>query len=204
MSNNVQWSLSGDYLEACSCDYGCPCKFGATPTQGYCQGVIGFDIRDGSHGDVDLSGLGFAGIIHAPGAPWEGNITGTFYIDETATLPQRESLTTILSGQAGGFWALISTLVSENKGVKFAPTQMETEGARRTFTIPGVVELVNEPLLNPMTQENQEVMVQNSFDPFCVSGRAGRSTKAVNSDPDLSFDVSGRQGYIGAFTWTGP
>jgi hypothetical protein len=31
-----QWSLQGEYLEACNCDWGCPCKFGATPSKGYC------------------------------------------------------------------------------------------------------------------------------------------------------------------------
>lgn len=204
MTENVQWSLQGDYLEACSCDAGCPCKFGADPTKGYCQGVIGFEIHEGNYGDVDLSGLGFAGILHAPGAPWHGDLKVTMYVDEQATPPQREALGAILSGQAGGFLGMFATLVSDDRGVKFAPVRLETDGARRAFTIPGVVELVNEPLVNPLTQQVQEVTVQDSFDPFCVSGRAGRSTKAVNNDPDISFDVTGQQGYTGRFAWAGP
>ena len=35
----VQWSLEADYLQACSCDYGCPCEFEAPPTQGFCEGI---------------------------------------------------------------------------------------------------------------------------------------------------------------------
>lgn len=204
MTTGNQWSLRGEYLEACSCDWGCPCKFGATPSKGYCQGVLGFQIQEGNYGQVNLGGLGIAGIISAPGSPFMGNITATFYVDERATPEQRQALETILSGQAGGFWEVIGTLVSDNRGIKFAPMQMESSGKRRTFTIPGVVNLVNEPLVNPVTEQEQEVMVENSFDPFCVSGRAGKSATAVSSDPDISFDLTGQQGYIGAFAWAGP
>lgn len=204
MIDSVQWSLRGDYLEACSCDYGCPCKFGGEPTKGYCKGVIGFEINEGNYGDVDVGGLGFAAVLHAPAAPWMGDLRFTMYIDEQATPPQREALETILSGKAGGFWAIFPTLVSDDRGLKFATTRMERDGARRIFSVPGVIALVNEPLINPITNEEQEVTVQNSFDPFCVSGRAGRSVKAVNNDPDISFDVTGQQGYFGPFAFAGP
>jgi hypothetical protein len=153
---------------------------------------------------VDLSGLGMALILSAPGSPFMGNLTVTAYMDERATPEQRQALETILSGQAGGFWEIISSLVSDHRGIKLAPMRMETSGSQRTFTIPGLVTLVNEPLVNPVTQQEQEVMVSNSFDPFCVSGRAGKSATAVSSDPDLSFDVTGQQGYIGSFSWAGP
>jgi hypothetical protein len=204
MTTNVQWSLKGDYLEACSCDWGCPCKFGANPTKGYCKGVIGFEIQSGSYGQVNLSGLGLALILSAPSSPFMGNLTVTVYVDERAKPEQREALQAIVSGQAGGFWAAVGSLISDNRGVKFAPMQMKASGKRRSFTIPGVLSLDNEPLLNPMTKEEQEVMVTNTFDPFCASGRAGKSAKAVCSDPDISFDVSGQQGYIGSFAWAGP
>lgn len=204
MSTSVKWSLKGDYLDACSCDAGCPCRFGANPTQGHCHGVAGFDITEGSYGDVDLTGLGLCLMIKAPGAPWEGNITGTIYVDESANSEQRQALETILSGQAGGFFAVLSSLISDNRGVKFAPTRMENDGDRRTFTIPGVVELVNEPLVNPITKQVQDVTVTNSFVPYAVSGRAGTCPKAISKDADVSVDVSGYQGYIGQFAWAGP
>lgn len=202
--SDVQWSLSGDYLEACSCDAGCPCKFGASPTKGHCQGVIGFRISEGIYGDVDLSGLGLALMLMAPGAPWEGGLTVTAYLDERATDEQQQALGEIVSGNAGGFWAVLPSLIADNKGVKTGALRMETSGKRRTFSIPGVVDVVNEPLVDPLTGEEQEVTVANTTDPFCPSGRAGRSVKATVTDPDISFDHSGQQGYIGTFSWGGP
>ena len=28
----VKWTMEADYLQACNCDYGCPCEFQAPPT----------------------------------------------------------------------------------------------------------------------------------------------------------------------------
>lgn len=202
--SDVKWSLSGDYVEACNCDAGCPCKFGADPTKGFCQGVIGFQISDGSFGDVELSGLGLALLLKAPGAPSAGGLTTTIYLDERATADQKQALEQIVSGNAGGFWQVLPSLVSDDKGIKTAALRMETSGKRRTFSIPGVVDVVNEPLVDPLTGEEGEVTVANTFDPFCSSGRAGRSVKATVNDPDISFDNTGQQGYIGDFAWAGP
>ena len=136
MTTDVQWALRGYYLEACSCDYGCPCKFGASPTKGYCQGIIGFEIQEGSYRQVNLGGLGLAVIISAPASPFMGNITATFYIDERATPEQRQALEAILSGQAGGFWNALGSLVSDNRGIKFAPLQMELPGSAAPLPSP--------------------------------------------------------------------
>ena len=39
MTTQVKWTMEADYLQACNCDYGCPCEFEAPPTQGYCEGI---------------------------------------------------------------------------------------------------------------------------------------------------------------------
>jgi len=203
-NNGTKWSLAGEYIEACNCDAGCPCKFGADPTTGYCDGIIGFEIQQGHYGEVSLNGLRFALLLHAPGSPFRGELRTACYLDEGANPEQRQALEEILSGEAGGFWAVINTLVSDDRGVRFAPIQMETSGSFRTFEIPNVIKLVNEPLLNPFTEEPQEIEVRNTFDPFCAAGRAGRSTIATCKDPDFNYDLSSRQGYTGPFEWAGP
>lgn len=204
MTTHTPWSLEGTYIEACSCDAGCPCKFGAAPTRVSCTGVIGFEIEKGHCNEVDLSGLHLVLIMAAPASPYLGDITVTFYIEERATSQQRQALETILSGEVGGFFSAFGSLVGDHRGFKFAPVSMDTDGRRRTLEIPGIVDVVNEPLVDPLSGEEQEVFVKHSFDPFCPSGRAGRSPNAVCSDPDISFDVSGQQGYTGGFAWSGP
>jgi hypothetical protein len=153
---------------------------------------------------VELDGLRFALLLYAPESPFKGNLRTACYLDERAGQEQREALDKILSGKAGGFWSLISPLVSDNRGIEPAQIDMDTTGERRRFLIPGVLELANEPLVNPITGERQEVTVSNTFDPFCASGRAGRSVKAVCAVPDFEYDLTGQQGYSGPFQWAGP
>src|SRR6059058_4597518 len=98
----TKWFLEADYIQACNCDYGCPCEFEAPPTMGYCQGLGAYRINRGSYGGVSLDGLGFAFVIDFPGAMHLGNGTTGWIIDERATPPQREALDAIISGNAGG------------------------------------------------------------------------------------------------------
>src|SRR5882762_4472485 len=101
-SNSVKWSVEADYLQACNCDYGCPCEFEAPPTMGFCQGLGIYRINEGKFGDVALDGLGIAFVISFPKAMHQGNGTGGWFIDERANPQQRQALETILSGKAGG------------------------------------------------------------------------------------------------------
>jgi len=57
-----KWSIEADFLQACSCDYGCPCEFSAPQTRGFCEGTGACRIIKGNYGDVPLDGLtvGFA------------------------------------------------------------------------------------------------------------------------------------------------
>ncbi len=65
----VKWTMEADYLQACNCDYGCPCEFDAPPTQGFCEGVGAWRINRGRYGDVALDGLGLEFRLALP-ASW--------------------------------------------------------------------------------------------------------------------------------------
>ena len=99
---DVQWPTKGTLLQACNCDYGCPCNFNAPPTDGTCDGAWAGQIEEGNFGDADLSGLRFALGAHWPQAIHHGNGEGFIIIDERANEAQRDGLTKILTGQVGG------------------------------------------------------------------------------------------------------
>ncbi len=68
----VKWTIDADYLQACNCDYGCPCEFEAPPTMGFCEGIGVYRISKGKYGNVSLDGLCFAFGIKFPGAMHKG------------------------------------------------------------------------------------------------------------------------------------
>ena len=55
------WKVHAYFLDACNCDWGCPCQFNAKPTNGNCEGIAGYHIVTGSYGtEVKLDGLNMA------------------------------------------------------------------------------------------------------------------------------------------------
>ena len=100
----VQWQISGEYMEACSCDSVCPCPtsgLAAQPTKGACDAGLVFHVDRGQYGTTKLDGLSFAVLLHTPGPMIDGNWTVGVIVDERASAPQRDALTSIASGQGG-------------------------------------------------------------------------------------------------------
>src|ERR1041385_6929873 len=91
----VKWFLAAEYLQACNCDYGCPCEFQAQPTYGRCEGMGAWRIEVGKYGSVKLDGLCFAFAARWPKAIHEGNGTVQFFFDEKANSEQRQALSQI-------------------------------------------------------------------------------------------------------------
>src|SRR2546426_7276028 len=132
----VKWSLEADYLQACNCDYGCPCEFEAPPTQGFCEGVGAWRIDKGRFGDQALDGLCFAFAARWPKAIHQGNGTVQLYFDERANPKQREALVKIASGQAGGMpFEIIVTTFNKVLEPKFAAFKFDLKGKNSSVRI---------------------------------------------------------------------
>ena len=91
----TKWAMEADYLQACNCDYGCPCEFEAPPTMGYCEGLGAWRINRGNYGDASLDGLGLGFGLHSQGPLHEGNMTLALFVDERANEQQRDALVNI-------------------------------------------------------------------------------------------------------------
>src|SRR5713101_128378 len=96
------WRIAGEEIGGCNCAWGCPCQFNALPTHGRCEGLGGWQIREGYFGTTRLDGVRFARIFWWPGPIHEGNGTRQLLIDEQATPDQRTALLALESGTQGG------------------------------------------------------------------------------------------------------
>ena len=74
-------------VEACSCKHGCNCQFGGFPNEGICEFIIGYEVRDGRFGDVDLAGVRFAIAAKYPNAIHDGNGHVVCFIDPRSHRP---------------------------------------------------------------------------------------------------------------------
>jgi hypothetical protein len=124
----VQWQLSGDYFENCSCSVVCPCLVSkappltSKPTEGVCNVPLVFHIESGRYDGIALDELNVALAIQTPGPMAEGNWSVAAYIDERADDKQTEALGAIFTGAAGGPMAAFAPLIGKNLGVKRYPS----------------------------------------------------------------------------------
>ena len=195
--NGVKWEMEADYLQACSCDYGCPCEFEAPPTQGFCEAIAAWRINRGRYGDVSLDGLGLGFAARWPEAMHLGNGTAIVFIDDKANAEQREALTQIASGQAGGMpFEIIVTLLSK-VDIQFAPFEFNVNGRNSSAKIGSNAAMAFEPIKNPVTGEPESTHVEHETG-FLFKGADVVSNKECRSSlgGPLDFSWPNKAGFV--------
>jgi hypothetical protein len=163
MSTAVKWNFEADFIQACNCDYGCPCEFSAPPTPGFCEGMVAWHINKGHYGDVKLDGLGLAFAVHWPKAIHQGNGTAAALVDERANPQQRDALLQIASGKAGGMpFEIIVTTFSKMLDPQFAPFKFDINGRNSGVQIGSLMNIAVEPIKNPVTGDPESVRVHHA------------------------------------------
>ena len=197
-----QWKLTGSYLESCNCDAACPCIFLGPPTRGDCTVLVAWHIDEGHFGDTRLNGLNTVLAVHSPGHMLQTKWKAALYLDERATQEQRDSLTKIFAGQAGGHLANVAACVGEVLGVKAVPIDFKAEGRRRSIAITGLADLEIEAVPG---QNDGEVTVTGP--PFCVvpgiPSVVAKSKRLSYRDHGYQWELSDRNGFYSAFAYQG-
>ena len=193
----TKWNIEADYLQACNCDYGCPCEFNAPPTRGDCQGMGAWSISRGHFGDVKLDGLGFAFAAHWPKAIHEGNGTACLFFDERANPQQRDALFQICSGQHGGMpFEVIVTTFSKILEPRYVPFKFNLAGRNSSVQVGDALSVTLEPIKNPVTGATESVRVEHATG-FIFKGAECVSAAKMNvSAGELKFSWPNKAGFV--------
>jgi hypothetical protein len=211
--NIPKWRISGDWFDVCSCDIPCPCTFAQSPTNGVCEGILAYHIKNGNYGETPLEGLNVLAISYFKGNIWAGEAKADFaiYFDETANKEQRNSLNMIFSGKAGGFMAEFAKVIGEVCAVSYAPIKIEVSEdlAYWNAEIPGKVIARAEALSGPMTPPGKRVQTINAPGSEVGPGTVTTWGKAVADEvnaPEVRFKWkrSGKSSKHIPFDWSGP
>ncbi len=195
----MAWQISGQLLDTCSCKLLCPCILGpAEPDQGWCSGALAFDIQQGNSDGTDLAGTMAVMAFDMPGDFIGGNLTVRLYLSDAASENQRRELEAILSGQKGGAFGALASMI-----VKALPAQATTITVSRGDNPSVTVGNVGKINLAPVkTQAGKQTTINDApiFEMFGVgSDDLARGDGSQWSDPDLRSWQSGGQGGIGRF-----
>ena len=199
----TKWTMQGTLLGACSCDWGCPCSFDAPPTRGFCEGGYLWHIEKGKFGDVPLDGLSLIWVGHSPAAIHLGNLTSLVVADQKANAAQRAAIATLVDGKSGGPWVIFRAVTSKLVGPRYVPFELQLDGLKSKARAVGVVECELGQILNPVTQEPEEIYVDKptGFTSKRLTMGASRVFR-VTSDA-LNYDHSGKYAEFSHFDYSG-
>jgi hypothetical protein len=192
------------HMECCNCKHGCNCQFMGWPNEGYCEFLVGYEVAEGSYGEVDLRGVRFVVACKYPGAIHEGGGTVVLFVDERATPEQVEAVATILSGQAGGMpWEALAGTIEKLEGPIRAPIEMKVDGARSWYRVPDVLEVRMEPMKDVVSGKDKEVHIVYPQGGFFWDDGNICTTGTMRIDHDaVSFEHPGRYSAYAVCNWS--
>ena len=200
------WTVNGQYYETCNCDFVCPCVVGqmaVTPTKGTCIFAMAFQIERGSYGSVSLDGLGFIVLGLTPEVMGKGNWSVGVIADARASDEQRDALTAIASGSAGGPMSALGPLVGTFLGVESAPITFGRAGAKWSVTAGALVDMAAEPAMGLDPNATEPLFLDNTGHPAANRVALARALKGHVDALSIKWsDTSGKNGaQYAPFSW---
>jgi hypothetical protein len=163
----VAWSLTGSFVETCSCELMCPCNLSLDhgATYDFCRVTLVFDIREGEVDGTDIGGLKVALIADTPKVMSEGNWRLGVFIDDQASEEQGEKLVQVFSGQVGGPMAGLAPLVGEILGVERARIDVQDDGLRHSVRVGDAIDFEIEDIVPFGVETGEPIRFAGMFHP---------------------------------------
>jgi hypothetical protein len=195
------WSVSGSYYEVCSCEAICPCRHsrgekGGRPTYDPCDFALSWWIKDGHAGATDLRDLKVVMVGRwdvKPGNPWHVIL----YVDDRATAAQKDALTAVFLGRAGGLPGRgYGSNIVEVHEVRSATITLDHTPAKESIDVA--------PFLTVKTRE----AVKHDFSVTCGipghdhPGQEIRAEVFRYEAPPYAWELHGRCGFYTQFAYS--
>ena len=204
-TTRTPYRLKLHHIETCSCDVNCMCQFAGGPVpNGYCQFMIGFQVIDGSVGDVTLTGVKFVVAAKYPKAIHNGDGHVILFVDDDASSGQADALAQVLTGRLGGMpWEALAATMSTFEGPVRKPIEMTVQGTRSSFRIPGVLEVRQTPLTDVVTGVEKEIHITYPKGGFLWNDGSIAKTASMRMDfGSMSFHHEGHYAASAEANWT--
>jgi hypothetical protein len=163
---------------------------------------MGYNVERGNFNGTDMAGVKFVVIGYTPGNMSEGNWQVGLIVDSAASEAQRDAVTAIASGQAGGPMAALSGFITEFKGVESRPVRIEGNGNKWTVSVPDMVE---QGVEGAPSAAGEILHLDNAGHPAGNRLALGHSTGTrINAFGIKYEEMNGRNnGHYAPFEWRG-
>jgi hypothetical protein len=173
------------------------------PTKGSCTFAMAFAVDRGSYGSVSLDGLGFIVLGFTPEEMAKGNWSVGLVADERATAEQREAITAIASGAAGGPMAALSGLVGTFLGVQPAPIRFDRDGAKWSVNAADFVDMAAEGVKGINPNATEPLHLDHTGHPAADRFALARASSSRVHALGLAWEAvnGGHNGQYAPFSW---
>jgi hypothetical protein len=164
---------------------------------------MAFRIDRGNYGDLALDGLGFIVLGLTPDVMGKGNWSVGLITDERASVEQRDAITTIASGAAGGPMAALSGLIGKFLGVESAPIVFDRNGAKWSVKASNFLDMAAEAAMGINPSAHEPIHLDNTGHPAADRFALAHASKSHVHALGLAWDdTSGKNnGQFAPFSW---
>jgi hypothetical protein len=173
------------------------------PTKGWCNFAMVFHIDSGNSDSTKLDGLNFAVVGNAPEIMGKGNWSVGLIVDERATEQQKQAITTIASGQAGGPPAILTAVVGKFLGIESRRIEFNKDGLKRSVSIRDALEQSCEGVAS-VANPAEPLYVDNTMHPANSRLGLAKATYSHLHQFGINWDDSSgkNNGHIAPFSWS--
>jgi hypothetical protein len=180
------WSIQADLAEGCSCDPGCPCVFGSSPTHDFCEGSRLVEIKKGHYGDVKLDGV--TAVISFRMGEW-----AKYYVSDQASDQQAKAAERLRSAafETIASWGVVS---SEKVAVNVEHSKDQVKFSSPSSTVE--IEVMK-------GRDGQPIQVQNLPMPGGLDYTQHKTVVNSHETKTASFSHSGTHGFTSRIDTSG-
>ena len=203
----TKWAASGEYMEACSCNFLCPCipkNMTQPATHDFCKVALSFEIIKGHFGDLSLDQVRWIFVAQSKALMSDGEWIGGLIVDSSATEQQASAIAAICQPGAGEGPSALAPLISDFRGIERHPIDFVKEGGTVSVKVDGAIEQVVEGVAS-LSKEGEYVTIDNVFHPsnsrLSLASALKNFIKVFGIDWE---DNSGtNNGHFAPFAWQG-
>jgi hypothetical protein len=173
------------------------------PSKGSCTFAMTMQIERGSFGSVALDGIPFIVLGYTPAEMGKGDWSVGLVVDDRATAEQRDAITAIASGAAGGPMAPLSGLIGKFLGVEQAPIAIDRSGLKFSVKAGSLVDMAGEGQMGIDPRATEPMFIENTGPPVSNRLALAHASKSHVQALGLAWDdASGRNnGHFAPFNW---
>ena len=196
-----RWWARGLLFENCSCQTVCPghVHFDQRCTFERCVGYWAIQFREGEFDGISLGGLSALVAYDSPQHMIEGDWTEILVIDRQATQAQRRSIEQILTGGAGGPWAILSRFVSKRLETRYLPIRIEDAGRTKRIAIEGLLDSKIEAIRG--RDRSEPVTFENMFNQIHATSQVIARGATRYDDGEITVNTDGTHALYSDFDW---